>query len=230
MRSTLGTVVTSIQATSGRISSGIHSYFSLRKENERLERENFQMMKYVLEHESERRFASAAQGNYNCIRATIIRNSVGKQHNTFIIDRGSNDLVEEGDGVITANGVVGIVEMTTPDFSRVISFTNYMMAVSARLRSNGPTAKLVWDGISPIGGRLEEIPIHIPISQGDTVYTSGFSAVFPPDIPLGLVKGKVVVKGSYANARIELFEDFSKIRNVTVVKNLDKTSIEEASL
>lgn len=229
MRSRLGIASSSIQAFFGRQAVGIRDYFSLRSENERLSRETFRMMEYILDSGTGNggNCHIASFGDYDCIDARIIRSSAGKQHNTFIIDKGALDGIDINDGVITTRGAVGIVEMTADHFSRVISFTNYDMAVSTRLRHDGPAILMVWDGISQREGRIENIPIHIPVSPGDTVYTSGFSSIFPPDIPLGLVSGKAVMKGSYSTAAVRLFEDFSRIRNVIVIKNRDKDAIEE---
>ncbi len=41
------------------------------------------------------------------------------------------------------------------------------------------------DGIDPSEALLEELPRHTVFEAGDTVVTSGFSAVFPPGLPVG---------------------------------------------
>jgi rod shape-determining protein MreC len=59
---------------------------------------------------------------------------------------------------------------------------------------------------------------------GDTVYTSGHSLMFPPDIPLGVAGEARVINGATNEIRVDLFQDFTAIRYVTVVHN---TAIEE---
>ena len=55
--------------------------------------------------------------------------------------------------------------------------------------------------------------------------TSGISEVFPGDIPLGTVRDSYVVNGVMGEARVDLFQDFSSLRYVTVVCNPQKAEI-----
>jgi rod shape-determining protein MreC len=60
---------------------------------------------------------------------------------------------------------------------------------------------------------------------GDTVYTSGYSMIFPADIPLGTVESSRIVNGSTYEIKILMFEDFAALKYVTVVQNLHKDEI-----
>ena len=62
-------------------------------------------------------------------------------------------------------------------------------------------------------------------SPGDTVFTSGFSSIFPPDIPLGTAGEAKVVNGATYEIKVKLFEDFNSLRYVTVVENIGKDEI-----
>jgi rod shape-determining protein MreC len=65
------------------------------------------------------------------------------------------------------------------------------------------------------------------IQVGDTVYTSGFSSIFPPDIPLGVTGESRIVNGATSEIKVRLFEDFSALRHVTIVENLGREEIKE---
>jgi len=65
------------------------------------------------------------------------------------------------------------------------------------------------------------------IAVGDTVYTSGFSSIFPPDIPLGVTGESRIVNGSTSEIKVRLFEDFSSLRYVTIVENLGREEIRQ---
>ena len=65
------------------------------------------------------------------------------------------------------------------------------------------------------------------ITQGDTIFTSGFSSIFPPDIPLGIAGESKIVNGSTSEIKVRLFEDFSALRYVTIVENLGKAEIKQ---
>ena len=63
--------------------------------------------------------------------------------------------------------------------------------------------------------------------KGDTVFTSGYSSIFPPDIPLGEVGESKIVNGATYEIKIRLFEDFGALRYVTVVENKSKGELKE---
>jgi rod shape-determining protein MreC len=82
-----------------------------------------------------------------------------------------------------------------------------------------------WDGRSSNKALLKEVPHHISHAPGDTVYTSGYSSIFPPDIPLGTTGEAKIVNGATYDIEISLFEDFGALRYVTIVENLGKDEI-----
>ena len=55
--------------------------------------------------------------------------------------------------------------------------------------------------------------------KGDTIYTSGYSSIFPPDIPLGILGDAKIVNGATYEINVDLFEDFGALRYVTIVDN-----------
>ena len=60
---------------------------------------------------------------------------------------------------------------------------------------------------------------------GDTVFTSGYSSIFPPDIALGTTGESKIVNGATYEIEVTLFEDFGSLRYVTIVENLGKDEI-----
>ena len=223
----------SVQAFLWGGAENIRNYFSLKKQNDMLAEENFRLNRLLLEY---RQAAgkdipadslSEASGGFRYIHARAVKVSNNKQHNYLILDKGSEDGIEVLSGVITSRGVVGIVDAVGRHYSYARSFKNSGMVVSARIGTEGPAGEMMWDGVSSDGAVLCEIPQHISIHPGDTVYTSGFSSVFPPDIPLGVTGEATVVNGSTYNIRVRLFTDFSAIRYVTIVDNMEDSEIKE---
>ncbi len=208
----------------------IRYYFSLRRENERLAEENFRMAGIIREYESAGRDSSAtaedSTGKYVYTLADIVKVSNNSQHNYIIVNKGSEDGVTLQSGIITGQGVIGIIDAVSRHYSYGISFKNTGMTVSARIGKDGPVGSLVWDGIHSDGALLNEIPHHIPFEPGDTVYTSGFSSIFPPDIPLGTAGESRIVNGATYEIQIKLFEDFKALRHVTIVRNTGKEEID----
>jgi rod shape-determining protein MreC len=101
------------------------------------------------------------------------------------------------------------------------------MNISARLGKEGAVGPMSWDGFSSAGAILKEIPHHVEFQPGDTVYTSGYSSIFPADIPLGTVGEAKIVNGATYDIKVTLFEDFGALRYVTVVDNLGKDEIKK---
>ena len=215
------------------MSQDVGDYFSLRQANDSLALENFRLRLRVAQIEkfvSDTLRISDIPGTtlgFKYIPATISKISNNTQHNYIIIDKGSDDGVLQGDGVITGKGAVGVIDAVSRNFSYARSFKNHGMSISARVGKTGISGPLVWDGVSSNGALLKEIPLHMEIAVGDTIYTSGFSSIFPPDIPLGTAGESRIVNGSTSEIKVSLFEDFSALRYVTVVENLGRKEIKE---
>lgn len=172
-------------------------------------------------------FSKGRTGHYSYIPANIMKISNNTQHNYMIIGKGAADGVTEGAGVITGKGAVGIIDAVSEHFSYARSFKNHEMNISARLGKEGAVGPLSWDGVSSDGAVLKEIPHHVEFEKGDTVFTSGFSSIFPPDIPLGEVGEAKIVNGATYEIKVRLFEDFGALRYVTVVENMGKEEMKE---
>jgi len=206
-------------------------YFSLKRENEDLARENYHLLQELRMYqdlELEREYGDVETvKNFTYIHSSIIKHSTNKQHNYMILDKGADDGVRTGTGVITAKGAIGVVHATSRRYSYVMTFNNKDMVISARIGREGAVGPLTWDGISTRGAMLSEIPHNTPFEEGDTVYTSGFSALFPADLPLGTVGTNRIVNGASYEIKVKLFEDLANVRYVTVVINNEMDEIRE---
>ena len=216
----------------------VANYFKLRRINEDLAKENFELREELQAYRSEahaRRTDSlgVALGRvkgFDYIPAEVIKISRNKQHNYMILNKGYEDGIQEKSGIITRNGVVGIIDAVSAHHAYAFSFQNSDISISGRLGEEGATGLLVWDGIRSDGAILQEIPLQFKYEVGDTVYTSGHSLVFPPDIPLGIAGDAKVINGATNEIRVDLFQDFTAIRYVTVVHNTAFEEVEDFNL
>lgn len=211
----------------------IKDYFSLGKVNESLALENHELRTRLAQYEAMEQEAneqiqiSDIAGGFRYIPASIMKISNNTQHNYMIIGKGSEDGVTTGSGVITGKGAIGVVDAVSSNYSYAISFKNHEMNISARLGKEGAVGPLSWDGKSRNGAILKEIPHHVEFEPGDTVFTSGYSSIFPPDIPLGTTGKSKIVNGATYEIEVTLFEDFGSTRHVTIVENLGKDEIKK---
>ena len=215
----------SFMATVWGGTSSIGRYFSLGKENKALARDNFSLMQELTWAREQLRAARVdatvlpQTPGFSSLPAEVVMMSKNGQHNFLILNKGYEDGVQEKSGVITHNGVVGIVDAVSAHHSYAFSFRNNDISISARLGREGGSGLLIWDGKSPDQALLKEIPLQYQYSPGDTVFTSGHSLMFPPDIPLGVAGQSHIVNGATNEIEVRLFQDFSAIRYVTVVHN-----------
>ena len=215
-------------------SESVRYYTSLRKENERLSEEVLRLTEKVnslsgiaRENDAADAMVDTGDGRFGFMPAEIRKNSVNKQHNYLIINKGSDDGVTPQTGIITSAGVIGIVDAVSRHYSYAISFLNSEISISARIGDSGAAGPMQWDGKKSGGALLREIPLQYRFSPGDTVYTSGFSSIFPADIPLGTVGESKIVNGATYEVAVSLFQDFTALRYVTLVKNKDMKEITE---
>lgn len=215
-------------------SDNLKGYLKLREVNDALAEENFNLAeelrryKSMVEENDLWAFANALPDTrrHTYVPARIVRISRNTQHNYIIVDKGSTDGITTGSGIITDKGVVGVISSVDKHYSYGLTLMNNSISVSARLGRRGTIAPLRWDGTSTDKARLVELPLHYEVTPGDTVWTSGFSAIFPAGIPMGTVRGFSAVDGASGVADVDLFQDFSGIRYVTIVLTPGKDEIE----
>ncbi len=207
--------------------SRIYHFFSLADENKYLSIENTRLRNRLNEMRTHKGVAfdagidTRAPPQYLYRDAKVVNNSVNKVRNFITIDKGRSNGITKDMAVVSPQGVVGIVRNTSDHFSTVISLINTQLKISGRLKSTNYSGSIEWDGYSPRFVRLTEIPIHASVSTGDSVVTSGYSAIFPDDILIGEVDDVETDKGGgFYNLKIRLAVDFQSVSYVEVVENL----------
>lgn len=228
----------------GRITAGVMSrvanvgqYVKLKETNVALSQENI-----ALKNELERcknvlqrggltvKVDSLSDRAYTYTPARVVKNSVGRRQNYITLNIGSNSGVIEGAGVVCANGVVGIVASVSPNFASVISLLNTSIKISVRHKKSGAFGSLVWDGENYREMLLTDIPLHVQLALGDTIATSGFSALFPRDIDIGSIVDFETNEGNVYSIEVQLFADFKRLDYVYVVNSTDyqeRTQLEQ---
>lgn len=205
--------------------SHINQYLQLRQTNIELAIENVSLrneiaqLKNKLETNKRAQLDSISGAKYTYSTARIIYNSINKQNNYITLNSGYNDGIRREMGVITDDGVVGIVASVSNNFSTVISLLNTSLKVSAKHKRTGFYGSLYWDGINYREVILSEIPQHVNLAEGDTIVTSGYSSIFPPDIPLGTIKEFDLKGGNFYIVKVKLLADFKRLDYVSVIQS-----------
>lgn len=210
--------------------SSTTDYLALAETNEQLNRENTKLKNILAESfkvsvdSSYLYNDSLYQQQYIYRTAKIINNSVNKQLNYITLNKGKIHGIKPEMAVVTDNGVVGVINSVSDNFSTAISLLNSRIRVSAKIKKNNYFGSLTWDGKNYKTARLYEIPFHVQIQVGDTIVTSGYSSIFPEGILLGTVQEVLPESGgNFHDVVINLSNDFKGISYVKVIGDLMKT-------
>jgi rod shape-determining protein MreC len=232
----------------GRVSSrysNIQYYFHLKKTNEALAQQNEQLLNNLgtnfqpadtltkIITDTANRDTLGNSRRYIWRNARVVNNSVSLQNNYLTIHRGEGQGVKKDMGVISANGIVGMVVNTSENFAVVMTMLNRQSSVSAKLKKTGEIGKVQWDGKSPEYVTMINIPKSAQVAKGDSVVTSGYSLTFPPGILIGTVTEVVNDNTSnFYSLILRPSTNFYNVEYVTVVDNIQKDEqkkLEEAA-
>lgn len=209
------------------------SYLNLRDVNEQLSRENAALREMVrssyLDTSSLFKpvFDTACVRVFEYLPAEVINGSVNKRNNYLIIDRGSSSGVKREMGVISPNGVAGVVVDVSPNYASVMSLLHGRSQVSTVIEKNGFFGLLKWDGSDPKYATLVDIPAHVDIAEGDTLLTRGASGVFPKNQLVGTIESwEINQSNRFYEIKVNLATDFRRLQHVHVVKNSKKQEID----
>ncbi|RYF48467.1 MAG: rod shape-determining protein MreC [Cytophagaceae bacterium] len=232
----------------GRVSSrysNVEYYFRLKKINESLAQQNEQLLNQLKNNyqgadsltqvviDTVNKDTSGIARRYLWRGARVVNNSVSLQNNYLTIHRGERQGVRKDMGVISPQGIVGMVVNTSENFSVVMTMLNRQSSVSAKIKNSGEIGKVLWDGKSPGYVTMENIPKSVKLVKGDSVVTSGYSLSFPPGILIGTVNEIIDDKTSnFYSLKLQPSTNFYSVEYVTVVDNLQKDEqkrLEEAT-
>lgn len=211
--------------------NSFYTFINLGNTNRELSEENIRLKK-MIQYQNTYPVDSALPKQsetygFEYIPAKIVNNSISKSINYITLNKGSKDGIQKGWGVVSSNGVVGIVTNVSENFSLVMSVLSVKMLVSVRHKNTNALGNLSWDGKSPTLLQIQNISKTLPVKKNDTIVTAGFSSIFPPDIIVGKVKRfSPDESSSFYEMDIEPTNAINRLSYVYVVKNSKKKEID----
>lgn len=153
--------------------------------------------------------------------AKVVASSVSSQTNYLTIHRGSSQEIKPNMGVISPQGIVGVVISTSPNFAVVMSLLHKQFTVVVKLKNGGERGKVEWDGANPSFVTLKDIPKSAKLNKGDSIVTSETSSLFPEGILVGTVNEIVEDKSSsFYVAKLKTATNFFNVEYVYVTNNV----------
>lgn len=167
---------------------------------------------------------------YEFLDAKVINNTTEWLNNFITINRGKFNGIEPGMGVINQYGVVGKVQSVSQHYAVLASLLHNDVMVSSKMKRTGTIGTIHWGGDNPQFVNFEYIPRHISPQVGDTVVTSGYNAVFPEDIPIGVIENfDLKDDKNFYDITVKLQNDYTNLSFLYIIKNKlreEKDSIE----
>ncbi len=138
--------------------------------------------------------------------AKVLGRTPGDLRDGLFINKGTDDGIREDMAVVTADGLVGLVDEVYPSTSRVMLITSTRCNVGARiLRASSRAVGIISGrGSDNVPLLMEHLPREAEVIPGDVVVTSGYSRNHPAGIVIGTVKeSSLDAAGLLRNARVE---------------------------
>ncbi len=220
------------------IINDLTNYFRIKKLNDQLHTENTELRNTLAKITAKSKdtlstiiFSTTEEPQYEFIAAEVVNNSVNRQKNFFTVNAGTRKGVNVNMGVISPDGVAGIIISTGKNYSVAISLINLDFRLSAKIKSNDYFGSLSWDGSNYRYAILNDIPQHVFLNKGDTIITTGYSAIFPAGIMVGTISDFEKSGSEFYRIKVKLATDFKKLSNIYLIKNnrsQEQLSIEKA--
>lgn len=160
---------------------------------------------------------------YDYSYANVIFANTNQGYNYIIIDKGSKDGIYRDMAVTSAKGVVGVVKDVSENFASITTLLHPESRISAIVSPANQVGTVIHEGTSHDIAYLENIPQHLEINIGDSVFTSGYSTIFPKQLLIGTVSEVRTGKNaSFLTIKLKLATDFKKIHTVYLIDNIYK--------
>ena len=204
--------------------SSFYDYLALKETNEYLINENSKLHSLLQNKDGFNGSNLLRNKDFNYIAAKVINNSIQKRNNFITLNKGIKSGLRNGMGVITNEGVIGVIHSVSENYSLVISLLHKKSATGIFLKKNMHTGILTWEGFDYKTATISDLPVHIPLNIGDTIITNSYSNIYPEGVNMGTISSfeKNNDDGFYTIS-VTLFEDFNNLRYVYIVHSIQSS-------
>lgn len=214
----------------------LDEYTQLHEANQRLHRENAQLIKEILQLNDRINMLELSSGgsydttDISIVPVRIIKQDILSTRNHITINAGTSDGISSSMGLVTDDGVLGIITHASDHYATAISLLNVDVAISASVRGSDYFGTISWRGRDVDELVLTGIPKHAQISPGDTVLTNGYSTIFPSGIPIGrIIDGQLDRTDQYYEFRVDPIVDYARATRAYAILRHDADDIQNIS-
>ena len=163
------------------------------------------------------------------VAAQVIGSSGSEQSRTVYLDKGRNDGIREGMPVISADGIVGKVILSTsrPNVSQVLLINDQSSGVGTILEQSRLQGVLKGRASGELV--LDKVMSEEDVKTGERVLTSGGDQIFPKGLPVGTI-GEVKQAGEFLHVQVKPAAALNHLEEVLVItkkleREPDKTAV-----
>lgn len=203
-------------------------YFYLKNENQKLHKENADLVREVLAlnerlNSIDQKITTYDTAQMEVIPLKVIKQDILSLRNHLTLNKGGTSGIKTTMGLVNDDGVVGIIDHVSNNYSTAISMLNVDVAISASIKSLNYFGTVSWRGGNTNTLVLSGIPKHAEVSPGDTVITNGYSTIFPSGIPVGtVVEGQLDKTDQYYEFVIKPLVNYSNIKGAYAIQIRNK--------
>lgn len=206
---------------------------SLRSVNVSLMEEVMQLRRLRQENEELRRkIGFKERASYPLVPAEILGKKLEIGQLMVTLNVGSSDSVQVNMPVINESGLIGKIVATTPGYSIAQLALHRMFSASAKVKRSRIDGIINWEDGQML--RLQNVWKTSDILVGDTIVTSEYSNIYPPEIMIGTVQEIGSGEGGmFTRVIVKPQVDFSTLERVFVVRyrrSIERQALEEAHL
>lgn len=220
-------------ATANAISNDVTSYIGLKEQNKKLQnqivsqfqRSGINALYYLGDTLTLK--DTSSKYKFDAIPAQVIYNTANKAENIFVINKGSDHGIKINMGVVSSEGVAGVVLATDAKYSTVMSLLNTNRKLTPNINGIEYYTGVKWENEAPNVMRIGDINKLEKIEVGDVVRTGLATLLFPKGIAIGTVQElKTDPNKQYFDIKMKTATDFRKLEYVYVLSHTDKELIE----
>lgn len=152
--------------------------------------------------------------------ARVIARDPANWWRTVLIDRGTRDDLRENLPVLTTDGLIGRVATVGLTSARVVLIGDANCKVPAAILGESPESGIITSAGLFDGSfvNLTCLDNRANLKPGQSVVTSGLSAIYPKGIPIGtVVDARLVESGLYTEAQVKLAANLGSLEEVWVL-------------
>jgi rod shape-determining protein MreC len=213
---------------SNELSSTVTGYFDLQEQNKLLQAQVASQFKtdsksslYFMDDTLTLRDTSRRK-LFDVLPAQVVYNTIYKASNVFIINKGTKNGIQKNMGVISSQGLAGIVLQSNENYSSVMSLLHINMNVIPTINNLEYYTGLKWDNLNPQTLKITGLNKLEELKVGDKVYTGKSSLLFPAGILIGEIsKLETTPTSQYFTTYVKTATNFRNLDYVYVIVNKD---------